>query len=140
MGWGGMGRGSSAFPTGRGRGGGSLVHELLVTMHVVLAVEGGLACWTDPLGLLLVDGALMREEVGTQAKRESALVATERTLAIMDGADVCFQMRLGLEFETTTLTWKLTHFFVDNLPCIEKSEKQEIIHQKEEEKKTEHAK
>lgn len=57
----------------------------------------------------------MCQQVRTEPKRKPTLTATERTLPIMHGPDMCFQMRFRLKLKPATLAWKLSHLFVNNL-------------------------
>lgn len=94
------------------------MHELHVAVHVVLAVEGGVAHGAVPFRLAEVDGALVGEEVGAQAEREAALFASVRTLSLVHRPHVGVQVRLRLKLESTSITRELTHFFMNNLYYI----------------------
>lgn len=85
-----------------------------MSVHVMLAVEGGVAHGAVPFGLAEVDGAFVGEEVGAQAEREATLFASVRTLSLVHRADVRVQVRLRLKLESTSITRELTHFFMNN--------------------------
>lgn len=84
-------------------------------MHVMLPVERSLADRANPLRLLLVNRALVSQQVRAQAERKPTLITTVRTLPVVHSSDMCFEMSLRLELESTADTWELPHFLMNDL-------------------------
>lgn len=92
-----------------------VVDELHVAFLVVLAIEGLVADGAAPLSLLVMNGTLMGEQIGTKTERETALRTGVRTLTLMYGTNMCLEMGLCLELEVADVTGEVAHLVVNDL-------------------------